>query len=336
MLLAICFTLFFGSIEALYFSASLIKFLEGAWVPIALSFIFLLTMYIWHYGTQKKYEFDVQNKVSINWLLSLGPTLGIVRVRGIGLIQTELVSGIPAIFSHFVTNLPAFHQVVVFLCIKSVPVPRVRPEERFLVGRVGPKEYRLYRCIARYGYRDVHKDDLEFEKDLVCSIAEFIRSERPECFQKLDNNIEKIDSWREDSEGNERMTVVGTSSSNSDGIRMCEDEDADISTPGGTSELTEIKPPRKLKKKVRFVVPERQQIDSDAMEELQELTEAREAGMVYILGHSYVHAKRGSNLMKKLAINIGYDFLRRNSRGPSHALNIPLASTLEVGMVYHV
>lgn len=336
MLLAICFTLFFGSIEALYFSASLIKFLEGAWVPIALSFIFLLTMYIWHYGTQKKYEFDVQNKVSINWLLSLGPTLGIVRVRGIGLIQTELVSGIPAIFSHFVTNLPAFHQVVVFLCIKSVPVPRVRPEERFLVGRVGPKEYRLYRCIARYGYRDVHKDDLEFEKDLVCSIAEFIRSERPECFQKLDNNIEKVDSWREDSEGNERMTVVGTSSSNSDGIRMCEDEDADISTPGGTSELTEIKSPRKLKKKVRFVVPERQQIDSDAMEELQELTEAREAGMVYILGHSYVHAKRGSNLMKKLAINIGYDFLRRNSRGPSHALNIPLASTLEVGMVYHV
>lgn len=110
--LAACFILFFGSIEALYFSASLIKFLEGAWFPLALCIVFMIIMYIWHYGTIKKYEFDVENKVSINWLLSLGPTLGFVRVRGIGLIHTELVSGIPAIFSHFVTNLPAFHQVL--------------------------------------------------------------------------------------------------------------------------------------------------------------------------------------------------------------------------------
>ncbi|ONI19508.1 hypothetical protein PRUPE_3G281900 [Prunus persica] len=322
--LAICFILFFGSIEALYFSASLIKFREGAWVPIALSFIFLVVMYVWHYGTFKKYEFDVQNKVSINWLLSLGPTLGIVRVRGIGLIHTELVSGIPAIFSHFVTNLPAFHQVVVFLCIKSVPVPHVGPEERFLVGRVGPKEYRLYRCIARYGYRDVHKDDIEFERDLVCSIAEFIRSERPEC----DVSLEKL-------EDDEKMTVVGTSSSNLDGIRMSVD-DADFSEMASTSELQEIRPTEKPKKRVRFVVPESPQIDREAVEELQELMEAREAGMAFILGHSYVKAKRGSNLMKKLVINVGYDFLRRNFRGPTYALSIPHASTLEVGMVYHV
>ncbi|KAL9458451.1 hypothetical protein AB3S75_007336 [Citrus x aurantiifolia] len=321
---AICFIIFFGSVEALYFSASLIKFLEGAWVPIALSFIFLVVMYVWHYGTLKKYEFDVQNKVSINWILSLGPNLGIVRVRGIGLIHTELVSGIPAIFSHFVTNLPAFHQVVVFLCIKSVPVPHVRPDERFLVGRVGPKEYRLYRCIARYGYRDIHKDDLEFEKDLVCSIAEFIRSEKPQCSLGI-----------EDVECDGKMTVVGTTSSNLDGIRMCED-DGDFSQMAGTSELKELKNPEKLRKRVRFVVPESPQIDTDTREELQELMDAREAGMAFILGHCYVRAKSGSSLMKRLVINLGYDFLRRNSRGPTYALGIPCASTLEVGMIYLV
>lgn len=321
---AICFIIFFGSVEALYFSASLIKFLEGAWFPIALSFIFLVVMYVWHYGTLKKYEFDVQNKVSINWILSLGPNLGIVRVRGIGLIHTELVSGIPAIFSHFVTNLPAFHQVVVFLCIKSVPVPHVRPDERFLVGRVGPKEYRLYRCIARYGYRDIHKDDLEFEKDLVCSIAEFIRSEKPQCSLGI-----------EDVECDGKMTVVGTTSSNLDGIRMCED-DGDFSQMAGTSELKELKNPEKLRKRVRFVVPESPQIDTDTREELQELMDAREAGMAFILGHCYVRAKSGSSLMKRLVINLGYDFLRRNSRGPTYALGIPCASTLEVGMIYLV
>ncbi|XP_077237777.1 potassium transporter 6-like [Tasmannia lanceolata] len=316
--LAILFIFFFGFIEALYFSASLIKFLEGAWVPIVLSFIFMIVMYVWHYGTLKKYEFDVQNKVSINWLLGLGPSLGIVRVKGIGLVNTELVSGIPAIFSHFVTNLPAFHQVLVFLCIKSVPVPFVRPEERFLVGRIGPKEYRIYRCIVRYGYHDIHKDDLEFEKDLVCSLAEFIRSGRPEPRKSNDD---------------ENMTVVGTSM-HTDGVQLCEDED-----PSGipsTSELREIQSPVVARKRVRFVLPESPQMDVGVREELEELMEAREAGMAFILGHSHVRAKRGSSLIKRLVINVGYDFLRRNCRAPVYALSIPHASTLEVGMIYHV
>ncbi|KAF6157348.1 hypothetical protein GIB67_004286 [Kingdonia uniflora] len=327
IILAICFLLFFGSIEALYFSASLIKFLEGAWVPIVLSFIFMVVMYVWYYGTLKKYEFDVQNKVSINWILGLGPSLGIVRVRGIGLIHTELVSGIPAIFSHFVTNLPAFHQVLVFLCIKSVHVPYVRPEERFLVGRIGPKEYRLYRCIVRYGYQDVHKDDLEFENDLVCSIAEFIRS----------GKTEEPNGKLEDSEKNdERMTVVGTSSTNTEGIHICED-DVDPFEVAGPSERREIRVPKLgPRKRVRFVLPETPQIDVFAQEEMQELMEAREAGMTFILGHSYVRVKRGSSLMKKIVIDLGYGFLRRNCRGPIHAMSMPHASTLEVGMVYHV
>uniref|UniRef100_A0A804M1L0 K+ potassium transporter integral membrane domain-containing protein n=2 Tax=Zea mays TaxID=4577 RepID=A0A804M1L0_MAIZE len=98
--LAIGFILFFGTIEALYFLAALIKFREGAWVPIVLALIFILIMCIWHYGTIKKYEFDVQSKVSINWLLGLSLNLGIVRVRGIGLIHTELETGIPGDESH--------------------------------------------------------------------------------------------------------------------------------------------------------------------------------------------------------------------------------------------
>lgn len=329
--LAIAFIFFFGSIEALYFSASLIKFLEGAWVPIVLSFVFLLIMYSWHYGTLKKYEFDVQNKVPINWLLSLSPNLGIVRVRGIGLIQTELVSGIPAIFSHFVTNLPAFHQVLVFLCIKSVPVPHVQSGERFLVGRVGPKEYRIYRCIARYGYRDNPKDEFEFEKDLVCSIAEFIRSEKPEVMKNTDPHDT-------DEDDEENMAVVGSCSGSVEGIRLFEDEmdTAEIIGTGSGLELMNEVDTNKTRKRVRFMVPESPRIDHEAREELHELMEARESGMAFILSHSYVRAKSGSSFLKRMVINFGYDFLRRNSRGPTYAVSLPQASTLEVGMVYHV
>ena len=56
----------------------------------------------------KKYLFDMLNKVSMRSILTLGPSLGIVRVPGLGLIYTELATGVPASFTHFLTNLPAF------------------------------------------------------------------------------------------------------------------------------------------------------------------------------------------------------------------------------------
>ncbi|KAG8075982.1 hypothetical protein GUJ93_ZPchr0006g41072 [Zizania palustris] len=312
---AVSFLAFFGAIEVLYFSASLVKFHEGAWVPIVLSFIFMIVMCVWHYGTRKKYEFDVQNKVSISWFLNIGPSLGIVRVRGIGLIHTELMSGIPAIFSHFVTNLPAFHQVLVFLCVKSVSVPHVQPEERFLVGRIGPKKYRLYRVVVRYGYRDVQKDDIQFEKDLVSSIAEFIR-----CADSNQNGYERL-------------------SSISKGLPLQEDDgELDGSDSSGSSTRKEINPntiaPKP--KRVRFVLPKDTKIDKEARDELQELMQAREAGMSFITGRSYMKAKSGSGLIKQIVINIGYEFLRRNSRGPAFTTNLPHVSTVEVGMVCQV
>ncbi|KAB8103169.1 hypothetical protein EE612_035450 [Oryza sativa] len=355
--LAFGFIIFFGTIEALYFSASLIKFREGAWVPIVLAFIFMAIMCIWHYGTIKKYEFDLQNKVSINWLLGLSPNLGIVRVRGIGLIHTELDSGIPAIFSHFVTNLPAFHQVLIFLCIKNVPIPHVSPEERFLVGRIGPKEYRIYRCIVRYGYHDVHKDDQEFEKELVCSVAEFIRSgaaaAADAAASSKPKNVCGGGAEESEKEEEERMSVIPSGS-----IRMME-EDGGAGAPssedtvggsgrgssrggGGPREIMSPSPspppvvvaPRK---RVRFVLPAASpRPDAGVREELQELMDAREAGMAFILGHSYVKAKSGSSFFRRLVINFCYDFLRRNSRGPNYAVTIPHASTLEVGMIYYV
>ncbi|CAN6274576.1 unnamed protein product [Urochloa humidicola] len=318
--LALVFLLFFGTIEVLYFSASLVKFHEGAWVPVTLSFIFMVVMCVWHYGTIKKYEFDVQNKVSVNWLLNLGPSLGIVRVRGIGLIHTELMSGIPAIFSHFVTNLPAFHQVLVFLCVKSVPVPHVQPEERFLVGRIGPKEYRLYRVIVRYGYRDVQKDDLEFEKELVSNIAEFIRSS---------GEYDKNGFLEDTDKPSEKLSPIST------GIPLWE-EDGDLNS--SVSPHKEIDPQNiaPKRKKARFMIPKSTQVDSEVRHELQELMDAREAGMSFILGHSYMKAKSGSSFIKRIMINFFFEFLRKNSRGPAYAANIPHASTLEVGMVYQV
>ncbi|CAN6206474.1 unnamed protein product [Urochloa humidicola] len=338
-LLALAFFLFFGSIEALYFSASLIKFLEGAWVPILLSLILLAVMFVWHHTTIRKYEYDMQNKVTLEWLLALGDKLGMVRVPGIGLVYTDLTSGVPANFSRFVTNLPAFHRVLVFVCVKSVPVPRVLPAERYLVGRVGPPGHRSYRCIVRYGYRDVHQDVDSFETELVDSLATFIKLD---ALFRCSGGAGGEDE--EDYERENALTVIGTNPLRRHLAGIGGGGGYDGSHEGVSSEdsangieLAAAAPAAKTKQ-VRFAVVE-SGIRSPAGggevdEELHELCEARESGTAFILGHSHVQTKPGSSVLKKLAVGVVYNFLRRNCRGPDVALRVPPASLLEVGMVY--
>nr|VDD31059.1 unnamed protein product [Brassica oleracea] len=181
LVFSILFTILFGTIELVFVASSWTKIPHGGWITILLSLLFTFTTYVWHYGNRRKYLYDQHNKVPMNTILTRGPSLGIVKVPGIGLIYTELASGVPATFTHFLTNLPAFYQVVVFICSKTVPIPYIPQKERYLIGRllnsascqhrVGPKTYRMYRCIIRTGYKDVNKDGDDFEDELVDSIA---------------------------------------------------------------------------------------------------------------------------------------------------------------------
>ncbi|KAJ3676179.1 hypothetical protein LUZ60_003591 [Juncus effusus] len=342
--LAFLFLFFFGSIEAVYLSSSLIKVPQGGWAPLVLSFVFMFIMYVWHYGTRRKYMFDLQNKVSMKWILTLGPSLGIVRVPGVGLIYTELVTGVPAIFSHFVTNLPAFHQVLVFVCVKSVPVPYVSQDERYLIGRIGPRMYRMYRCIVRYGYKDVQKDEDNFENQLIMSIAKFIEMEAEDAASSSPS------SYDPSNEG--RMAVIRTSDmSGQNTLVMMDNENYEsigentITIRSSRSETLQSlqsvyeheSPGLSQRRRVRFQVPAQTvYVDPQVRDELSALVEAKHAGVAYIMGHSYVKARRNSSFVKKFAIDVAYSFLRKNCRGPSVALHIPHISLIEVGMIYYV
>ncbi|CAL9092150.1 unnamed protein product [Musa textilis] len=327
--------LFFGSIEAVYLSSSFMKVPQGGWAPLVLSLVFMVIMYVWHYGTRRKYLFDLQNKVSMKWILTLGPSLGIVRVPGIGLIYTELVTGVPAIFSHFITNLPTFHQVLVFVCVKSVPVPFVPPDERYLIGRIGPRAYRMYRCIVRYGYKDVQTDE-NFENLLALSIAKFIQME-----------AEEASSGSYDTSPEGRMAVIRTSDTTGTTLVMRDaDQHAGESTMIRSNKSETLQsllslyeqesPSVSRRRRVRFELPETEYIDPQVKEELLALVEAKQAGVAYILGHSYIKARKTSSFMKKFVIDVAYSFLRKNCRGPAVALSIPHISLIEVGMIYYV
>ncbi|XP_030537628.1 potassium transporter 1 isoform X3 [Rhodamnia argentea] len=306
---AISFVVICGSVELLYISSSICKVPEGGWIPLTLSLIFMAVMYIWNYGTMKKHQFDIENKVSINRIISLGPSLGMVRVPGIGLVYTNLVTGIPAIFGHFVTNLLAFHQVLVFVCVKSVQVPHVSEHERFLMSRVGPKEYGMFRCIVRYGYKDLQQENYNFDDSLVTGILQFVETEDGDCSRPAAISSGQI--------GNQRIQAFSTRDLSSLGLYHETSTQSQCDVGGTSSDINQSEAPPLKGETLRIL-------------------KAEESGVAHILGHSYAKAKKSSPILKKLAIDVVYAFLNKNCRDPDDVLNVPHTSLLEVGMVYYV
>lgn len=318
-------------VELVYFSSVLFKVHQGGWSPLVIAVVFLTVMYIWHYGTVKRYEFEMQSKVSMGWILGLGPSLGLVRVPGIGFVYTELAHGVPPIFSHFVTHLPALHSVVIFVCIKYLPVNTVPTEERFLIRRIGPKEFFLYRCVVRYGYKDLHKKDDKFEQNLINHLIEYVRenptSEPPS--ESNEGDYIKASSASPSFNPSE-PSCLGFSSNH-----PADDEQADLqSTQTFTSEsiISEASMELPRAKHVTF----ESNFEAESEDELEVLSRAREEGIVHILGDVIVRANWESNFLKKIAVDHVYAFLRRICRENSATLNIPHESLFSIGQVYLV
>ncbi|KAL4321280.1 hypothetical protein AHAS_Ahas14G0094700 [Arachis hypogaea] len=300
-ILVVIFTLTSLVVECTYFSAVLFKVDQGGWAPLVIAGVFFIIMYVWHYGTLKRYEFEMHSKVSMAWVLGLGPSLGLVRVPGVGLVYTELASGVPHIFSHFITNLPAIHSVVVFVCVKYLPVYTVPEEERFLVKRIGPKNFHMFRCVARYGYKDLHKKDDDFEKKLFHNLFVFV---------KLESMMEGFSDSDEYSLYGQQTVESRDAVLNNNNNDNTASSNVDLSI----STVDSIVPVRSPSP-VNITVQSSDRVSSHTeVDELEFLNNCRDAGVVHILGNTVVRARRDSRFYKKIAVDYIYAFLRKICR----------------------
>ncbi|GAB4839824.1 Putative potassium transporter 12 [Ancistrocladus abbreviatus] len=323
LFLALCFPLVFGSVELIYLSAVLSKIKEGGWLPLAFAACFLSIMYTWNYGSVLKYRSEVRDKISMDFMLDLSSTLGTVRVPGIGLLYNELVQGIPSIFGQFLLSLPAIHSTIVFVCIKYIPIPVVPQEERFLFRRICPQDYHLFRCIARYGYKDVRKEDHHaFEQLLVESLEKYLRREAQEL--AMEASLKEFDS--ETTSVRSRDSIPGNDVMDDLQTPLMQDQrlvEAGASTSGEASRVL----PSSIASSEE---------DPSLEYELSALREAVDSGFTYLLADGDVRAKKKSWFIKKLVINYFYAFLRRNCRAGAAVLRVPHMNIIEVGMTYMV
>ncbi|KAL0384475.1 UNVERIFIED_CONTAM: Potassium transporter 7 [Sesamum radiatum] len=326
IIIVLSFATIFLGLELTFFSSILWSVGDGSWIILVFAVVIFLIMYIWNYGSKLKYETEVKQKMSMDVLRKLGPELGTVRAPGIGLLYNELAKGVPAIFGHFLTTLPAVHSMIIFVCIKYVPVSVVPQSERFLFRRVCAKSYHIFRCVARYGYKDVRKENHQtFEQLLIESLEKFIRREAQE--RSLESDGDE-DSDSEEEHAVSRILIAPNGSVYSLGIPLLT-EFKDTSKFISEASTSEEKPG-----------PSIDQITVDAEQSLEKelsfLRKAKESGVVYLLGHGDIRARKESWFIKKLVINYFYAFLRKNCRRGTANLSVPHSHLIQVGMTYMV
>ncbi|XWS76523.1 hypothetical protein CRYUN_Cryun01aG0183900 [Craigia yunnanensis] len=172
VLFVIAYVLIIGSVELVYLSSVLYKFDQGGYLPLAFAAGLMTVMYVWNNVYRKKYNFELDNKISLEGLKDITANTNLCRIPGLAMFYSELVHGIPPMFEHYVAPL---HSVLVFVSIKSLPISKVAAEERFLFRRVEPKELNVFRCVVRYGYTDTRNEQESFEWTLVERLKEFIK-----------------------------------------------------------------------------------------------------------------------------------------------------------------
>ncbi|CAA2987439.1 potassium transporter 7-like isoform X1 [Olea europaea subsp. europaea] len=327
ILMVLSFVIIFLGLELTFFSSVLSSVGDGSWIILVFGIVIFLIMYIWNYGNNIKYETEVKRRMSMDLMRKLGPNLGTVRAPGIGLLYNELAKGVPAIFGHFLTTLPAVHSMIIFVCIKYVPVPVVVQSERFLFRRVCPKSYHIFRCVARYGYKDVRKENHQtFEQLLIESLEKFIRREAQEKSLESDSD-EDLDSEEENSFSRVLIAPNGSVYSLSVPL-LAEFEDMTKSiSEASTSEEVKAEP---------STDPSFLDAEQSLDKELYFIRKAKEGGVVYLLGHGDIRARKDSWFIKKLVINYFYAFLRKNCRREISNLSVPHSNLIQVGMQYMV
>ncbi|XP_062021295.1 potassium transporter 5-like [Rosa rugosa] len=315
ILLIISYVLIIGSVELMYLSSVLYKFDQGGYLPLAIATLLMLIMFVWNDVHRRKYYYELEHKISPEKLKQLAVDKNFCRMPGLAMFYSELVQGIPPIFSHYAANVPALHSVLVFVSIKSLPISKVPLEERFLFRRVEPRELNVFRCVARYGYTDVRNENEPFEGLLIEKLKEFLRDDFWLSQRTMHiTNGEKLEKEvSAELEGDDHELVNGNghneNENENENVKQVLDDDED----------------------------QRKQQDDILLEtEIEAIDKAWHRGVVHLIGENEVTAAKGAGIAKRILIDYAYNFLKRNLRQSDKVFDIPHKRMLKVGMTYEL
>lgn len=166
-------------LEGTYVSAVCTKILKGGWMPFAVSLLLALIMFGWYYGRQRKAEYEMANKVTLERLGELLAGPDVHRIPGLCFFYSNMQDWLTPVLAHYIRNLRSLHKVTIFLTLRYLLVAKVDAKDRVAIRRLGPNG--VYGCTIQYGYADpLDSEEDELTGLVVGALRDYITEEEEE------------------------------------------------------------------------------------------------------------------------------------------------------------
>ena len=146
--------LVFGSffmIDATFFSANTLKFIEGGWVPLVFGITLVALMTTWLRGRDLILARWRQDSLPLAPFLARVPLSRTIRVPGTAVFLTSNPGYVPTSLLHNMKHNKVLHERVLFVTVQTEDEPEVSRNRRVEVSELAPG---IHRVILHYGFME--------------------------------------------------------------------------------------------------------------------------------------------------------------------------------------
>jgi KUP system potassium uptake protein len=139
-------------VEGAFFTANMLKVLNGGWVPLVMGLTIFVLMATWKKGRQLVWAKLGPASMPLEMFLdSVETTKRLPRVPGSALFMTANPEGTPIALLHNLKHNKVLHERNIILTVLTDEVPLVNPEKRLEIDGLGGG---FQRIIAHYGFME--------------------------------------------------------------------------------------------------------------------------------------------------------------------------------------
>lgn len=142
---------FFLCVDLLFFSANLLKFVEGGWFPLAVGLCIFVIMSTWMQGRDRLAAQRAKGALPLSTFLETIKPGHPERVDGTAVFMTANPDLVPAALLHNLKHNKVLHQRVVLMKIDTCDIPHVPDDQRLEVKNL---EHNFHTVTVRYGFLD--------------------------------------------------------------------------------------------------------------------------------------------------------------------------------------
>jgi KUP system potassium uptake protein len=139
-------------VDLTFFSANLLKIVDGGWLPLTLGALVFFIMFTWRSGINAIHvSLAQQTEISQRFLAELQAE-HIPRVPGTAVFLTRTTQQVPYLLTDYVKHMGALHSSVITLTVVFEETPRVSPAERCSAEKIAAG---IWHVAIRFGFVEI-------------------------------------------------------------------------------------------------------------------------------------------------------------------------------------